>query len=302
LGPNAFSNATVDTVITVVEKAICNNDHEVEVRAPMRPIELDRTEAYYIKQSRFYENPKYVFDYRLSEKGAAIIRRLIRTFSKLEDGYDFGVGINTGFIRDELVTNSKLDERYHPMVAGNGISRYGLIKSEKWIMYDKDYVRSKGKLGRSLPPERFFISEKILVVRTRNLSLTQRIIATLDKKGTYNLNRLSNIVALPGYSLFGLLGILNSTLFNWIYSSYYYDYEIKPVYLRSSPLANSNDPRLINTVERMLDLQKQLQEGHTPHEQTALQRQIEATDHQIDALVYELYGLTEEEIKIVESV
>ena len=35
--------------------------------------------------------------------------------------------------------------------------------------------------------------------------------------------------------------------------------------------------------------------------QTSLQRQIEATDGQIDALVYELYGLTEDEIKIVES-
>jgi hypothetical protein len=32
-----------------------------------------------------------------------------------------------------------------------------------------------------------------------------------------------------------------------------------------------------------------------------LQRQIEAADRQIDALVYEFYGLTEEEIKIVEG-
>jgi len=37
------------------------------------------------------------------------------------------------------------------------------------------------------------------------------------------------------------------------------------------------------------------------HDKTALQRQIEATDKQIDLLVYELYGLSEEEIKIVES-
>ena len=34
---------------------------------------------------------------------------------------------------------------------------------------------------------------------------------------------------------------------------------------------------------------------------TTLNRQIEATDRQIDELVYELYGLTKEEIKIVES-
>ena len=35
---------------------------------------------------------------------------------------------------------------------------------------------------------------------------------------------------------------------------------------------------------------------------TALQRQIDATDKQIDKLVYELYGLMEEEIRIVEGV
>ena len=35
------------------------------------------------------------------------------------------------------------------------------------------------------------------------------------------------------------------------------------------------------------------------HEKTVIQRQIDATDRQIDQLVHELYGLTEEEIKIV---
>ena len=52
---------------------------------------------------------------------------------------------------------------------------------------------------------------------------------------------------------------------------------------------------------QMLSLHKQLPLARTPHEQTALERQIEAADRQIDALVYELYGLTEEEIAIVEG-
>jgi hypothetical protein len=39
----------------------------------------------------------------------------------------------------------------------------------------------------------------------------------------------------------------------------------------------------------------------TAHDKTVLQRQIDKTDKQIDQLVYELYGLTEEEIKIVEE-
>lgn len=33
-------------------------------------------------------------------------------------------------------------------------------------------------------------------------------------------------------------------------------------------------------------------------QKTRLQREIEATDRQIDHLVYQLYGLTEEEIKV----
>jgi predicted nucleic acid-binding Zn-ribbon protein len=51
----------------------------------------------------------------------------------------------------------------------------------------------------------------------------------------------------------------------------------------------------------MRTLHKQLTEAKTGHEQTLLQRQIDATDKQIDKLVYELYELTEEEIKIVEG-
>jgi RNA polymerase-binding transcription factor DksA len=58
---------------------------------------------------------------------------------------------------------------------------------------------------------------------------------------------------------------------------------------------------MVSLVDSMLSLHNQLQEARTAHEQTALQRQIEATDRQIDALVYKLCGLTEEEIKIVEG-
>jgi hypothetical protein len=54
-------------------------------------------------------------------------------------------------------------------------------------------------------------------------------------------------------------------------------------------------------VERMLALHKQLAAAATDHEKSVLERQIGATDRQIDRLVYELYDLTEEEIGIVEG-
>jgi len=59
--------------------------------------------------------------------------------------------------------------------------------------------------------------------------------------------------------------------------------------------------RMVKLVEAMLALHQQLAAARTPQEQTALERQIAATDAQIDRLVYDLYGLTEDEIKIVEG-
>jgi len=39
----------------------------------------------------------------------------------------------------------------------------------------------------------------------------------------------------------------------------------------------------------------------TPQEQEMLKREIESTDRAIDRLVYELYGLSEEEVNIIEG-
>jgi len=59
--------------------------------------------------------------------------------------------------------------------------------------------------------------------------------------------------------------------------------------------------RMIELVEQMLDLNKQLAGAKEPQTKTVLQRQIQTTDRQIDRLVNKLYDLTEDEIKIVEG-
>jgi hypothetical protein len=62
----------------------------------------------------------------------------------------------------------------------------------------------------------------------------------------------------------------------------------------------SGAERIQELVQRMLELNAR-PEGHTAHEQAARSRQIAATDREIDQLVYQLYGLTDEEIRIVEE-
>ena len=54
-------------------------------------------------------------------------------------------------------------------------------------------------------------------------------------------------------------------------------------------------------MEEMLELHKRLAAAKSDADKQRLQRAIAATDKKIDALVCELYGLTDEEIKIVEE-
>jgi hypothetical protein len=86
--------------------------------------------------------------------------------------------------------------------------------------------------------------------------------------------------------------------------------QVKPTVLAKLPIRDidfsvssdkSHHDQLVQLVEQMLTLQQRLPAIKTPQEKTALERQITATDTQIDRLVYDLYGLTEDEIRIVES-
>ena len=134
---------------------------------------------------------------------------------------------------------------------------------------------------------------------------------TLDLEGRYPEATTYMLGADSKY----LLGILNSNLWTFLFSKSSSEirggfYRWKHQYMSPLPIRtiNHSDPadvtrhdRMIFLVNQMLSLNKQLHEARTPHEQTSLQRQIEATDSQIDALVYELYGLTDEEIGIVEG-
>jgi adenine-specific DNA-methyltransferase len=107
-----------------------------------------------------------------------------------------------------------------------------------------------------------------------------------------------------------LLGILNSGFVGWYFRKKFQISEedtfpqimIRDILQFPIPTPDkSRHDRTVEMVEQMLALHEQLASAKTEHEKTAIQRQIDATDKQIDQLVYELYGLTEEEIKIVEG-
>jgi hypothetical protein len=66
-------------------------------------------------------------------------------------------------------------------------------------------------------------------------------------------------------------------------------------------LVKHEHSELVAKVEMMLALTPKLRGATSESEKAALQNAVTTTDAEIDRLVYELYGLTEEEIRIVEG-
>ena len=112
-----------------------------------------------------------------------------------------------------------------------------------------------------------------------------------------------------------VLGLLNSRLLFWRLQSissvfrggwitctkqYVQTLPIRRIIL-SDPSDKARHDKMVKLVEQMLGLHEHRIEGKDAAEQERLQRLIDSTDKQIDALVYELYGLTEDEIAVVED-
>lgn len=112
-----------------------------------------------------------------------------------------------------------------------------------------------------------------------------------------------------------LMGLLNSRLLTFRFRfigklksngilEYFWN-SISKLPIRRIDFSNPSDKHqhagMVELVERMLSLHEQLAEARTSQEKTLIRRYIDATDRQIDRLVYELYALTEEEIEVVEG-
>jgi len=144
-----------------------------------------------------------------------------------------------------------------------------------------------------------------------------RLAAFYDENDFYFVNVTTGGFGITTNQEFGnhkyITGLLNSKLLDWFmkkvsttfHGGYFAANKQFLVQLPIHPV-NFSDPaekvlhdKMVSLVERMLELHKR--SPRTPQEQEMVKREIESTDGRIDRLVYELYGLTEDEIRIVED-
>ena len=201
--------------------------------------------------------------------------------------------------------NCKKDNTFKKELLGKDISRYyAQWNGKSWVSY--------GPWLAHAVDERFFHGPRLVIQKIRNPSLNQRlVVAYLDDNETYSAGVLLNAIPINfNYSLFYVLALLNSKLINWWYRKNVIDVSIRVVDLQNVPIHSINfsesaekthHNKMMQFAKSMLILNKQKAIARAQTEQEMIQRQIDATDHQIDKLVFNLYDLTDEEIRIVEG-
>jgi hypothetical protein len=264
---------------------------------------FDRVFAAETIPQRFWrQNQDAVINLRLNHTVLEVASKCREKATSLSELCHVLYGIKTGDNAKYLSSRRTSKHTVKALKTGE-LHRYNLLWKGYYLWWSPDLAGYR---------ETSVDIQKIVVQYIRKLSLSRRIIAALDEDAQYYpLNNYSYIEPPSGdYSVKYILGVLNSSLINYYFANTFVDYNIKPTYLQQLPIRTIDFKNLaekhmydelVALVDKMLELHKQLNKVSFESEKEPIQRQIAATDRSIDELVYKLYGLTEEEIKIVEG-
>ena len=208
------------------------------------------------------------------------------------------VGIVSGndkkYCRFERLTN--LDK---PCIRGGNISRYSIEYSGEYIWYDRDQIIWDGNhkpksslkqaVGQSSPkkPEDFELPEKIVMQR-----ISKRIIATLDTNQYYAHSSVVIIKPNDNINLKFILGIINSHYVDSWLKKNSSNVSINLGTVKKIPIPPvpvSLQQPIIALVDMILAVKKADPQADTG-----------AWEREIDLLVYHLYGLTYDEVLVVD--
>jgi type I restriction-modification system DNA methylase subunit len=306
-----FANATVETAILLFQK---DSDNNRRMNNVIDIVEYnEETEQFEkrqeISQRVFSEHPKQLINLEWSSSTNTVFERMKVDSIELSQIASFSLGIKTSD-NDKFIFNRKQKEVDKPVLRGRDIYNYRIEPNGLWLRYIPDEIK-KLHGARPRDPNSFFRQEKIVL---REIS-KQEIIAAYDTESYLVLDTANVIFTEEGnpYSLKYLLAILNSKLINWWYGSQFKGLHVKlnqlaliPVHTIDFENAKSKTAHdeIVKLVENMLVLQKERQavrpEDNLDHARN-LDRRIKEVDSEIDKRVFKLYGLSEEEIKIVEG-
>jgi hypothetical protein len=294
-----FSEATVDTEIVIFKNCKPTENHKIRIDIFDR--QNIKTEQQIAQQSWIDANgaPINVFineNEKLLFEKIKNCSKLVGEISKVYSGitlFEKGAGTppqtkTTMKEKPYIAENKPKSESkfWKPLMRGSLMNRYvNIWNNNYWVKYGEWLAAPRN-------PKIFEAEEKIIVRQTGD-----SIIATIIGKNIICRKNLHILIS-ENVSHKFILGILNSRLTDFYYQQINPERgealaEVKKGHVEQLPI-----PAVSPAVQRpIIDLADEILrlKSANPQADTA------ALERQIDTLVYELYGLTEEEIKIVEG-
>ena len=306
---SVFSQASVDTCILIFKK---DSPTDIQLGEIKDGAVLDLN-TYKIKD--FLKDEFIIHIGRSSSKADPIIKKLegcdmlgdICTVKAGLKAYEVGKGvpIQTEKMKDERIYHSdkKEGDDYLKYLGGKDVKRYLVNWGGLYLKY--------GKCLAAPRKFEFFNSPRILV---RQIPSPYPYCINGIFTGDEYLNDINSMIILSlneEYDLKYILGIINSKLISYWFAKAFDKFQRKifPQFkvneLEKFPIwkgSTKEQKLVIQLVEDIIGFNKELQKTTENSEKwISIKSDVEKSNKKIDEEVYKLYGLTNEDIKIIES-
>ncbi|KKR91885.1 MAG: hypothetical protein UU95_C0008G0005 [Parcubacteria group bacterium GW2011_GWC2_42_12] len=322
---NDYSNikvfgASVYPIVIIIKKDKPNNQHQFSVNIYKEvdgQVVLENKSS--VKQeflNNFKNSWSTIFNYN---ENVNFIERIMSSSKKLEELCNIhgAATVSEAYEIKNIIfdlKDNKIDD-YFKFINTGTIDRYVSLWDKGKTQYIKQSYLKPIVLKKDLEktfPRRYKESYKQKIVIA---GMVKKFECYLDEKGVYLAGKSTTIVESERVDIKFILGILNSKLITFIYKNIFKSLSLAGGYLRiGSPqlkqlpiiVPSKNEiAKVVKKVNEVIDLNQKLQKLDPimdDKEYNEVKEEIEKTDKEIDQKVYELYGLTEEEIAIIEKV
>jgi hypothetical protein len=283
---NVFDEASTYTVVWCFQK-IKNGNYLIRISKCKNSKELGEQHLS-VRKNEIISNGKYLI---VASPYQWLILKIEKDKQKLKNFCEMFWGTSkSGYgklkiKKDEyLKLNSKERQEYKPLLQTRDIKRYCIDWKEEYLIED---VFSDAVL------KKFEEEEKLVVAR-----LTLQLQAAIDTEQSFAGKSTVIHKINPAFSKKYILALLNSQLIDFWYKNYFENTHMSGGYIRfdipylqKTPIPTislEEQQPLITLVEQILSLKKANPKADTSE-----------LESEIDDLVYELYGLNEEEIAVI---
>ena len=301
-----FENVSVYPVILIIDNkkpknnSIIKTAKKISSTADLKNKNFDNS---IIKQEAYKRDDFVFFILPNDKKQNSLLVKLLSNQYKTLDNYltiKWTISFHASGLREKFLFPKNPQSEYAKKLIGgksfagnDDINRYKLKWGGWWIDYNVELAK---KHKNQLPPKSLFEQEKLIICQN-----ALRLRATYDDKNFYckdtffvaSLNdNLKN-----DFNLKFFLALLNSKLLHYYYGNIYKGTHVAGGYLHyligylySLPIAKPTKKQQSDIVVLVEKILKSTDE-----------KEFSKTDKDIDQLIYNLYELNEEEIKIVNS-